>query len=54
MPAAPKTDSTPTLLERRKATLGSHSPLFYDSPLELVSGKGVWLRAANGKHYLEA
>ena len=23
MPAAPKTDSTPTLLERRKATLGS-------------------------------
>ena len=54
MPAAPKTDSTPTLLERRKATLGSHSPLFYDSPLELVSGKGVWLRAANGKRYLDA
>lgn len=54
MPAAPKTDSTPTLLERRKATLGSHSPLFYDTPLELVSGKGVWLRAANGKRYLDA
>ena len=54
MPAAPKTDSTPTLLERRKATLGSRSPLFYDTPLELVSGKGVWLRAANGKRYLDA
>ena len=54
MPAAPRTDSTPTLLERRKATLGSHSPLFYDSPLELVSGKGVWLRGANGKRYLDA
>lgn len=54
MPAAPTTDSTPTLLERRKATLGSHSPLFYDTPLELVSGKGVWLRAANGKRYLDA
>ena len=53
MPAA-RTPHTPTLLERRKATLGSHSPLFYDTPLELVSGKGVWLRAANGKRYLDA
>ena len=53
MPAA-RTPNSPTLLERRKATLGSHSPLFYDTPLELVSGKGVWLRAANGKRYLDA
>lgn len=42
------------LLRRRRSTIGTHSPLFYDTPLELVSGKGVWLRAANGKQYLDA
>lgn len=52
--SAARTPNTPTLLERRKATLGSHSPLFYDTPLELVSGKGVWLRAVNGRRYLDA
>ena len=53
MPAASTTD-TPSLLERRRATLGSRTPLFYDTPLELVSGKGVWLRSASGKRYLDA
>ncbi len=53
MSAAPA-NGTPTLLERRRNTLGTHSPLFYDTPLELVSGKGVWLRGANGKRYLDA
>lgn len=43
-----------SLIERRFRTLGSHSPLFYDTPLELVSGKGVWLRAADGRRYLDA
>lgn len=45
---------TPILLERRHATLGTHTPLFYDTPLELVSGKGVWLRGIDGKRYLDA
>lgn len=53
MPVA-STPETPTLLERRRATLGSHSPLFYNTPLEIVSGKGVWLRSAEGKRYLDA
>jgi len=41
------------LLARRFATLGSHSPLFYEKPLELVSGLGVWLTDAQGKVYLD-
>ncbi|MFJ5957305.1 aspartate aminotransferase family protein [Paenarthrobacter sp. NPDC092416] len=41
------------LLTRRYATLGSHSPLFYDKPLELVSGTGVWLTDSDGKTYLD-
>ncbi|MGR0162203.1 aspartate aminotransferase family protein [Paenarthrobacter nitroguajacolicus] len=41
------------LLARRYATLGPHSPLFYDQPLELVSGSGVWLTDAQGKVYLD-
>lgn len=45
---------TPTLLERRRHVLGTHSPLFYDTPLELVSGTGVWLTAADGTRYLDA
>lgn len=43
----------PDLLSRRYATLGSHSPLFYRTPLELVSGSGVWLTDAQGRTYLD-
>lgn len=53
MPAKKATES-PSLLERRGRTLGRHSPLFYDTPLELASGKGVWLRSASGERYLDA
>ena len=42
------------LLARRTATLGPHSPLFYAEPLHLVSGQGVWLKAADGIDYLDA
>lgn len=45
---------SPGLLERRFNTIGTHSPLFYDSPLELVSGEGVWLTSASGQRYLDA
>lgn len=41
------------LLARRHATLGRHSPLFYNTPLELVSGHGVWLTDAPGRTYLD-
>lgn len=48
----PQGDSA--LLARRRATLGPHSPTFYDEPLHLVSGQGVWLRGADGVEYLDA
>lgn len=42
------------LYQRRQATLGPMTMLFYKQPLHLVSGKGVWLHDADGKHYLDA
>ncbi|NIB42587.1 aminotransferase class III-fold pyridoxal phosphate-dependent enzyme [Pseudomaricurvus alkylphenolicus] len=42
-----------TLLERRRRVLGQHSPLFYDNPLHLVRGEGVWLYDADGRRYLD-
>ncbi len=41
------------LLERRHKVLGTHSPLFYEQPLHLVRGEGVWLWDADGKRYLD-
>jgi 4-aminobutyrate aminotransferase-like enzyme len=46
--------SAQSLLERRLRVLGRHSPLFYDKPLQLVRGEGVWLYDADGKRYLDA
>jgi 4-aminobutyrate aminotransferase-like enzyme len=43
-----------TLLERRFNVLGRHSPLFYEKPLQLVRGEGVWVWDADGKRYLDA
>ena len=42
-----------TLLEKRARLLGASAKLFYDTPLHLVSGKGVWLTGAAGKKYLD-
>lgn len=42
------------LMARRRATLGPHSPTFYDEPLHVVSGQGVWLRGGDGVDYLDA
>lgn len=46
-------DSTKTLLERRKRLLGSAYRLFYDEPVHLVRGEGVWLYDAGGRQYLD-
>ena len=43
-----------SLLERRYRVLGRNSPLFYDKPLHLVRGEGVWLYDADGRRYLDA
>jgi 4-aminobutyrate aminotransferase-like enzyme len=44
---------TAELLARREALLGPNVRLFYDEPLHIVSGKGVWLTDINGRRYLD-
>jgi len=46
--------SAGTLLERRAHALGSAYRLFYDRPVHLVRGEGVWLYDAQGGAYLDA
>ncbi|MEM7432876.1 MAG: aminotransferase class III-fold pyridoxal phosphate-dependent enzyme [Pseudomonadota bacterium] len=41
------------LLKRRKSVLGSAYRLFYDEPLHVVSGEGVWLIDSAGERYLD-
>ncbi len=41
------------LLTRRRARLGPNVPTFYDRPLHLVRGEGVWLWDAEGRRYLD-
>ena len=43
-----------SLLERRYRVLGKGAPLFYEEPLHLVRGEGVWLYDAQGRRYLDA
>ena len=45
--------SIASLLERREKLLGPGNPLFYDNPLHLVRGAGVWLYDADGRRYLD-
>jgi 4-aminobutyrate aminotransferase-like enzyme len=44
----------PSLLERRYRLLGENAPLFYDEPLHIVRGEGVWLFDAEGRRFLDA
>ncbi len=41
------------LIERRERLLGPSYRLFYDRPLHIVRGQGVWLYDANGLAYLD-
>lgn len=41
------------LLERRRKFLGPAYRLFYEEPLHIVRGEGVWLFDADGKRYLD-
>ncbi|MGI9285091.1 MAG: aspartate aminotransferase family protein, partial [Pseudomonadales bacterium] len=41
------------LLQRRYRLLGEKAPLFYDEPVHIVKGEGVWLYDAAGKRYLD-
>lgn len=41
------------LLARRERLLGKNMSLFYNDPVHLVRGEGVWLWDADGKRYLD-
>jgi 4-aminobutyrate aminotransferase-like enzyme len=43
-----------SLLDRRYRVMGKGAPLFYDEPLHIVGGTGVWLHDAQGRRYLDA
>ena len=43
-----------SLLARRYRVIGKGAPLFYDEPLHLVRGEGVWLYDVQGRRYLDA
>jgi 4-aminobutyrate aminotransferase-like enzyme len=45
--------SNTELLQRRANVLGANAPLFYEEPVHLVRGEGVWLYGADGKRYLD-
>ena len=41
------------LIDRRNRLLGVNAPLFYDKPVHIVRGEGVWLYDADGRRYLD-
>jgi len=49
---APDADQE-TLLDRRRSLMGRHAVHFYNRPLHLERGDGVWLFGADGKRYLD-
>ncbi|MEJ0015862.1 MAG: aminotransferase class III-fold pyridoxal phosphate-dependent enzyme [Acetobacteraceae bacterium] len=46
-------DDTTDLLARRDAALGAGTPLFYEVPLHIVRGDGVYLFDADGRRYVD-
>ncbi|MDJ0825925.1 MAG: aspartate aminotransferase family protein [Rhodobacter sp.] len=42
-----------SLVQRRARLLGPNVPTFYDAPLHIVRGEGVWLWDADGRRYLD-
>ncbi|MEM9433259.1 MAG: aminotransferase class III-fold pyridoxal phosphate-dependent enzyme [Pseudomonadota bacterium] len=44
---------TSDLLARRAAALGPNVPIFYDKPVHLVRGEGVWVWDSDGRKYLD-
>jgi 4-aminobutyrate aminotransferase-like enzyme len=41
-------------LDRHRRVFGDGAPLFYDEPVEVVRGEGVWLFDSDGRRYLDA
>ncbi|PDT81844.1 aspartate aminotransferase family protein [Sinorhizobium sp. BJ1] len=46
-------NDTQRLLARREKLLGKNTSIFYENPVHLVRGEGVWLWDADGKKYLD-
>lgn len=43
-----------SLIQRRARLMGPNVPTFYDTPVHIVRGQGVWLWDAEGRQYLDA
>ena len=41
------------MIARRRRVMGGRLYVFYDPPLHMVKGEGVWLTASDGKRYLD-
>lgn len=54
-PAAPPRHAATAAeaIERRRKVMGEKLYVFYDPPLHIVKGEGVWLTASDGKRYLD-
>jgi len=46
-------ESTANLQARRERLLGPNMPTFYNEPVHIVRGEGVWLWDADGRKYLD-
>lgn len=46
-------EQSETLLERRRRLLGPNLPTFYEEPVHLVRGEGVWVWDADGNRFLD-
>lgn len=51
---SPPDPDTNARLSRRQRALGPTYAHFYDDPVHIVRGEGVWLYAADGRRYLDA
>src|ERR1700677_1777967 len=45
--------TTQELMARRDRALGTGAPLFYNSPLHIVRGNGIFLYDADGREYVD-
>jgi len=49
----PAMTDTAAMMQRRARLLGPNVQTFYDEPVHLVRGEGVWVWDADGKRYLD-
>ena len=46
-------ETAPEAIARRRKVMGEKLYVFYDPPLHIVKGEGVWLSASDGRRYLD-